>query len=218
MDRIAILGAGGLGKAIEEALRSSGRGKQVAGFLDDGRAGEFCGRPVLGRCADLAVLSRKYRLTHAILAVGYQYFPARRRIIRLVDRTRCVRWISAVHSSASVARGAKLGEGVFLSMGCVVNAGTSIGSHSVLWSGVIVEHDNEIGENVYLCTGAMTSGYVRIGRDSFVGMGALITQCKVGKSATIGAGSLVLRDVKDRSVVWGQPAKRVRVKKTDGYL
>ena len=218
MDRIAILGAGGLGKAIEEALRSSGRGRQVAGFLDDGQTGEFCGRPVLGRCADLAVLARKHRLTHAILGVGYQYFPARRKIIRRVDRTRCVRWASAIHPSAAVARDVKLGEGVFLSMGCVVNAGTSIGSHSVLWSGVIVEHDNEIGGNVYLCTGAMTSGYVRIGPDSFVGMGALITQCRVGRTATVGAGSLVLRDVKDRAVVWGRPAKTIRTKKTDGYL
>jgi acetyltransferase EpsM len=111
-----------------------------------------------------------------------------------------------------------MGEGVFLSLGCIVNAGTTIGDHSVLWSGVIIEHDNRIGENVYLCTGAKTSGYARIGSDSFIGMGAVITQSRIGKSVTVGASSLVLGDVKERTVVWGQPAKRIRVKKSDGYL
>lgn len=216
--KIVILGAGGLGKAIEEAFRSAGLGKQVAGFLDDHRTEEFCGKPVLGRIANLPTLSRKHRLTHGIVAVGYRYFAARRQTIRLVERTRCLRWVSAIHSSAMVARDVKLGEGVFLSLGCVVNAGTVIGSHSVLWSGVIIEHDNEIGENVYLCTGAKTSGYARIGSDSFIGMGAVITQSHIGKSATVGAGSLVLGNVKERTVVWGQPAKKIRVKKSDGYL
>lgn len=216
--KIIILGAGGLGKAIEEAFRSAGRGKQVAGFLDDHRTESFCGKPVLGRIADLVGLSRKHRLTHGIVAVGYQYFAARRRIIRLVERTRCLRWVSAIHPTAMIARDVKLGEGVFLSLGCIVNAGTSIGDHSVLWSGVIIEHDNQIGENVYLCTGAKTSGYARIGSDSFIGMGAVITQSRIGRSATIGAGSLVLGNVKNRTVLWGQPAKRIRTKKKDGYL
>ena len=216
--KIVILGAGGLGKAIEEAFRSAGLGSRVAGFLDDRRTEEFCGKPVLGRIADLPALSRKHRLTHGIVAVGYQYFDARRRIIRRVERTRCLRWISAIHSSAVVARDVKLGQGVFLSLGCLVNAGTTIGDHAVLWSGVIIEHDNEIGENTYLCTGAKTSGYARIGPDSFIGMGAVITQSRIGRSATVGAGSLVLGDVKDRTVVWGRPARRIRTKKKDGYL
>ena len=216
--KIAILGAGGLGKAIYEAFRASGLGPRVAGFLDDGRTGRFCGKPVLGPIADAPTLSRRRRLTHGICAVGYRHFDARRKIIRLIERTRSLRWISAVHPSAAVARDAKLGEGVFLSLGCVVNAGTVIGDHAVLWSGVIIEHDNEIGENVYLCTGAKTSGYVRMGRDTFVGMGAVITQSNIGRSATIGAGSLVLGDVKDRTVVWGQPARTIRTKKKDGYL
>lgn len=216
--RIVILGAGGLGKALLEAFHSVDMGKQVVGFLDDGRTGDFCGKPILGRCADLPELTRKHRLTHGMVAVGYRYFSARRKYIQMVERTRCVRWIRAVHSSAAIARDVKIGEGCFVSMGCVINAGTTIGDHTVLWSGVIIEHDNEIGENVYFCTGARTSGYVRIGRDSFIGMGALITQSCVGKSATVGAGSLILRDVKERSVVWGQPARPMRVKKTDGYL
>ena len=216
--RIAILGAAGLGRAFYGALVSTHCGDEVVGCLDDGRREPFCGLPILGRCRDLPVLAQKLNLTHVGLGVGYQYFQDRQELIALVNETKCCQWVSAIHASAVVSRDVQLGKGVFISMGCIVGAGTRIGNYGVLWSGVTVEHDNEIGDDVYLATGVMTAGYVKIESHAFVGMGSMIAKCTVGESATIGAGSLVLDDVPAHTYAWGRPAQAVKRKPQLAYV
>lgn len=216
--RIAILGAAGLGRAFFGALESHGQANQVIGFLDDGRREPFCGRPVLGRCRELPALAKQHGLTHVALGIGYQYCEDRRALIQLVNDTRCCEWQTAVHASAVVSPQAALGQGVFIGMGSLVNAGSRIGDYGVLWSGVIIEHDNDIGDDVYLTTGVMTAGYVTIKSRVFVGMGSMIARSTIGEGATIGAGSLVLEDVPPHVYAWGRPAKIVKEKPEPAHV
>ncbi len=216
--RIGILGAAGLGRAIHTALISQGQGRDVIGFLDDGRREPFCGLPILGRCRDLAALARQFRLTHVALGVGYRFFQDRQELIALVNETGCCGWQSAIHASAIVSPDVTLGDGVFISMGSVISAGTRIGNNGVVWSGATIEHDNEIGDDVYLATGVLTAGYVRIKSHAFIGMGSMIAKCTVGEYATVGAGSLVLEDVPDRMYAWGRPARAVKEKPELAYV
>lgn len=216
--RILILGAGGLAKAIYEAFISLGKGSRVAGFLDDTVQGSFCGLPILGKCSQIHEISKRLKITHGILGFGYRFHAARLKAIAMIRQKPSFQWISAIHASAVVAHDVRIGEGSFIGMGCLINRGTRIGKHVVLWSGTIVEHDNRIGDNAFLTTGVQTAGYVQIGADVFVGMGSILTQCKIGPYATIGAGSLVLSDVPSQTVVWGQPVKFIRKKKRNAYL
>ena len=58
------------------------------------------------------------------------------------------------------------------------------------------------------------SGGVKIGDLSFVGVGSVIIQgIKIGRNVTIGAGSVVTRDVSGNSIIVGNPAKVVKVKR-----
>lgn len=215
--RVVILGAAGLGRAFYGALASHGQAKTVVGFLDDGRRDEFCGRPILGRCRDLTQMVHRHRISHVALGVGYRFFQDRQELIGLINASGC-EWASAVHASAIVNPDVRLGRGVFISAGSVINAGTRIGDHGVLWSGVIIEHDNEIDEDVYITTGVMTAGYVKIRAHAFIGMGSMIAKCTIGQYATVGAGSLVLRDVPDHTYAWGRPARTVKRKPTLAHV
>ena len=215
--RILIVGAAGLGRAFYSALASHDLAETVVGFLDDGGCKEFCGRPILGRCRELSSMIRRHRVTQVGLGVGYRFFQDRQELISLINESGC-EWASAVHASAIVNPDVRLGRGVFIGAGSVVNAGTRIGDHGVLWSGVIIEHDNQIEEDVYMATGVMTAGYVTIRAHAFIGMGSIIAKCTVGSYATVGAGSLVLRDVPDRTYAWGRPAKAVKRKPTLAYV
>ena len=216
--RIVILGAAGLGRAFYGALASRGAGKTIVGFLDDGLREEFCGLPVLGKCRDLPAIARAHRVTHVALGVGYRFYQDRQELIQLVNESGCCQWLSAVHASAIVNPDVRLGRGVFIGAGCVVNAGTSIGDYGVLWSGVILEHDNVIEDDVYITTGVMTAGYVTIKSHAFIGMGSMIAKCTIGTHATVGAGSLVLRDVPDHTSAWGRPAKSMKRKPELSYV
>lgn len=217
-DRIVILGAAGLGKAIYEAFVSLGKASQVAGFLDDQVRGPFCGLPILGKYSRLHDVCRREKITHGILGFGHHHLPARLKSIELIQAQASFQWISAIHASAVIGRDVQIGEGTFVGMGCLINTGTRMGRHVVLWSGTIVEHDNRVGDNAFLATGVRTAGYVQIGPHTFIGMGSTLIRCKIGAYAAIGAGSLVLSDVPAKTVVWGHPAQRVRKKTSHAYL
>jgi UDP-perosamine 4-acetyltransferase len=82
---------------------------------------------------------------------------------------------------------------------CIVNTGT------------IVEHDNSIGIAAHLAPGVALGGSVTIGDRTLVGIGSSIRPgVKVGQDVVIGAGSAVIADVADGSVVGGTPARRLR--------
>lgn len=212
-----ILGAGGLGKAIHEAFVSRGE-FEVAGFLDDKKRGTFCDLPVLGPIPGAASIAARVEATHVIVALGYQYQTKRREIFNEIVTSTNLRFANAIHREAKLARDVRLGKGIFLGINVVVNAGTSVGDNTVIWTGALIEHDNEIGSNVFIATGAMTAGYVVIEDNVFVGLGAKIAKSRIGANATIGAGSLVLSDVEANTYVKGIPAKFSQRKTESSYL
>jgi sugar O-acyltransferase (sialic acid O-acetyltransferase NeuD family) len=216
-NKVLILGAGGLGKAIHEAFISRGE-FEVAGFLDDNRQGTFCGLPILGPIDSAGVTAEKNRVTHAVVALGYQFQTRRHEIYKKISTTTKLQPANAVHASVVLAKDVKLGKGIFLGMNACVNAGTTIGDNTVVWTGAIIDHDNEIGKNVFMATGAMTAGYVTIEDHVFIGMGAKIAKAHIGENATVGAGALVLKDVERFTYVKGIPAVLFAKKTTPSYL
>ena len=118
---------------------------------------------------------------------------------------------SVVHPTARISRTSSVGEGSIVSAGVVVAAHTTIGNHVLLNRGVLIGHHTEVGECVTANPGVNIAGACRIGRQAFVGMGAVVLDgVKVGHGAIIGAGAVVTKDVPDRALVLGIPARVVR--------
>jgi acetyltransferase-like isoleucine patch superfamily enzyme len=80
--------------------------------------------------------------------------------------------------------------------------GVHIGAHSLIAFDVrILTHDRTRG--LYLHT--------RIGQNCFIGGGSIVLPgIEIGDNCVIGAGSVVTRNVPDRSLVAGNPARIVR--------
>jgi UDP-perosamine 4-acetyltransferase len=120
--------------------------------------------------------------------------------------------IAAIHPRAVVARTAKLGRGVSIMAGVVVNPAAVIGDNVILNSQCTVEHDCVIGDHVHIAPGATLSGAVQVGRLSHIGTGASIRQgVRIGERVVVGVGSVVINDVPDGMVVVGAPARPLKV-------
>jgi acetyltransferase-like isoleucine patch superfamily enzyme len=78
-------------------------------------------------------------------------------------------------------------------------------------TGVIVEHDCVIDSHVHIAPGCCLAGAARVGEGSFLGIGCrILPDRNVGRWCVVGAGAVVIRDVKDNTTVAGVPARILR--------
>lgn len=109
-----------------------------------------------------------------------------------------------IDPTAAVAENVYIEEGTFIGKNVVVNADAKIGRMCIINDGAIIEHDCSVEDFAHVAVGAVVCGMSRIGEQSFVGANATVIQCvDVGNCVTIGAGSVVLSDVKDNYTVYG---------------
>ena len=209
-DRVVIWGASGHALVVADVVREEGR-FDIAGFLDDfdpTRQGEpFAGGRVLGGRERLPAL-RSEGVRAVIVAVGD--CAARLRLAEVV-RLHGLALASAAHPRAVIAEGVEIGAGTVVCAGAVVNPGAVLGECVIVNTGATVDHECRIGDGVHVGPGVHLGGRVEVGRGTWIGIGAGVSdRIRIGAEAVIGAGAIVVRDIPDRVVAYGVPARAMR--------
>ncbi len=116
-----------------------------------------------------------------------------------------------IHPTATVSKKSTVAEGTSLNIGCIVAGFTSIGRYVQVNRGVTIGHHTAIEDYSTIQPGVNIAGNCHIGPQTYIGIGATIVDgIKVGAHSVIGAGSVVTKDVPDRVLVVGVPAKVVK--------
>lgn len=209
-EKLLVWGASGHASVVADIVRLEGK-YEIVGFLDDGnpqRAGEtFCGAPVVGGQEKLDDL---FRAGVRNLIMGFGNCGARLHLSELA-LSKGFSIATAVHPSAIVASDVRIGCGTVVAAGAVVNPGTEIGRNVIVNTRASIDHDCAIEDGVHICPGACLAGSVRVGRAAWVGIGATVTaRINIGASAVVGAGAVVVRDIPERVIAYGMPARAVR--------
>jgi len=158
----------------------------------------FLGRPLISRCEDSEIiLSEGVRIASALRANPLGCFQP-----------------SVLRTMAPGAR-LELGKNAGVS-GTVICAGKSIsiGEDTIIGSGAMIL-DNDLhaplGDWSWREEYAANAREVRIGRGVFIGARAIILKgVTIGDRAVIGAGAVVTKDVPDRMIAAGNPARVIR--------
>ena len=186
-----VVGAGGHARVCIEALLDGGM--DVVGCVSadgNGAAGLPC--PVLGRTADLADVALAAAATHAFVAVGDN--AARQALAGECERA-SLPLVTAISRFAMVSSSARLGDGVVVLAGVILNTRSS------------VDHDNVVADFAHISVGVSLGGSVSIGARALVGIGSTVLPgLHVGDDAVVGGGAVVVRSVPAGATVVGVPA------------
>ena len=172
---LLLIGAGGHARSLIDLVHSSGLW-DVFGLvgLADQIGEEVLGYPVLGCDQDLPSLRKK--CTHALLAVGQIGLSfERKRLASELERLH-FKFPVVISCQSYVSSYAELGPGTSVGHGVIVNASAKVGSHCILNSNALIEHDVLIGDCCHISTGVMVNGGVKIGSGSFVGSGCILRE------------------------------------------
>jgi sugar O-acyltransferase (sialic acid O-acetyltransferase NeuD family) len=116
-----------------------------------------------------------------------------------------------VHPTAHVSHRSTLGAGTSLNAGCIVAGFTRVGAYVQVNRGVTIGHHTVIEDYVTLQPGVNVAGNCRIGPHTYVGIGAtLVDGLSIGAHCVVGAGAVVTRDLPDRVLALGVPARVVQ--------
>ena len=118
-----------------------------------------------------------------------------------------------------------LASSVELGAGTYVNAAATIGACGRIGAGVVVNRSASLGHHsvledfVSIGPGAILAGEVNVGRGTLIGAGSLVLpKMRIGAGSVVAAGSVVSKDVEDRVVVAGNPARVVKRDLTDALV
>jgi len=204
---VIIIGAGGHGKVVADALAAMGR--DIRGFLDADAArwgNTVNGIQVLGD--DGMLDPRDSEEVELANGVGSARSMEMRKAVFERSRAMGFRFVTVVHPSAVVSPSAQIREGAQIMAGAVVQPDAVIGEDTVLNNGAIVDHGCLIGAHCHVAPGCALSGNVTIGDASHIGVGATVKQgVRLGSGTLVGAGAVVILDHEGGTALTGVPAK-----------
>ena len=117
-----------------------------------------------------------------------------------------------VHPSASVAESAVLEEGTMVAHNAFVSIKAHLFTNALVQPLACVHHECSVGRNSVVSTSAVMGGNSSLGYNSFIGLGASVKQgISVGNGSVVGMGAVVIKNVSDRVMVVGNPAKAIKM-------
>ena len=213
MKDILIIGAGDFGKEVAWLLEDINKVKptyNVLGFLDDNenKIGKIInGLTCLGSIDQVFVFNKKAPVCSVI---AMQDGSIRKRIVEKL--TGFDEWETLIHPSVNMSGTSEVGKGCIICAGSNISVNTIIGNHCIFNISVTMGHDCVLEDYVSIMSGASICGHVTIGKGAYLSVNcSVMPGKKIGCNARVGAGSVVLRNVKDNVTVMGVPAKVLKL-------
>ena len=209
---LILYGAGGAGRELAFSL-SLGKNEDlrwsVKGFVDDDRRlwhKKVDGIPVLGGYEYL----NGFKGAVAVAVVGRP--NQKRDLISQIQKITGISFPRIIGPHNVVSDNIRCGEGCIIALAFNwIGVGVQLGDFVFVNSSTRIGHDAQVGDFTTIFNGVNISGGSTIGSGCVIGSGATINPgVTVGSGSIIGAGAVVVKDIPERVVAYGTPARVIR--------
>lgn len=208
MKDIIIVGAGGFGREMLQWLTDINSEKKtwnIKGFIDDNiHALEAFRYPVkvIGTIKDWVPSDSE------VFVCAIADPDIKEKVVTLL-KSRGAKFVSVIHPDAAIGAYTELGEGVVIYPDARITVNVKIGDF-VTFLHSFAGHDVTIGDYSTVFGGTSLNGFVQVGSHVQISSHVdVIPNRKIGDHAFIGAGSVVVDNVKPNTKMFGNPAKKM---------
>lgn len=211
--KLLLIGGGGHAHSVIDSIDSTDDFDEVGIVVNDLPIGaEICGIKVVGTDDTLEEL-RRQGFNYAFVTVGSTGNSSVRR--KLTDLVSKYDYIipNIIDPTATISRFSTIGSGNFIGKKAIVNANSVIGDNCIINTASIIEHDCVLGDFIHVSPGSVLNGGVHVGNDSHIGSNSSVKQTvNIGSNSLIGIGSVVLKDISNNVIAYGNPCREVKSK------
>ena len=213
MKNVVLFGGGLHANYCAEIIEMAGN-YNIVGIIDSVASigSDLYGYSVIGRQEDIINLVKENNIDCGLISIGDNWS---RKIVHdcIIDLIPGFEFINAIHPSVIIGKNVKLGIGIVVMAGSIINPNCIIGDFCFFATGAQLDHDNVIEPYASISAGSVTGGKVNIGKFSAITLGVtIIDRTNIGENVVIGSGSLVLNNIPDNVLAYGSPAKIIRTR------
>ena len=142
------------------------------------------------------------------IAIGYSKLNENRKIKFFEAKDKGYKLVSYVSSKSTSWSDLVVGENTFIMEDNTIMPFCKIGNNVLVWVNNIIAHHMIIEDHVTITSHCAIGGNVTIKEQAFIGLNSTLrNNIEIGKGAIIGASSNVIGNVKEYSLMLGNPAK-----------
>ncbi len=206
MKNLIIIGSGGMGREIYNlatCCKGYNTEYKIKGFLDDwpdaiNSFGNY--PPVIGTVDNYEVEPND------VFVCSFGSVKSKKEAVQKILNN-CGEFINLIHPTAYIGKGAEIGSGCIIFQNAGIGDHTKIGNFVLIQATTYIGHDAIVGDYSRVDCHAVCVGGVIVEEEVTIHTSAVIShKVVVGKGATVGALSFVIRKVKENTTVYGNPA------------
>lgn len=211
MKDIIIVGAGGFAREVVsliEEINEENKEWNLCGYVDDNK--EIIGEDLNGYkvIGNLEYLNQISNDIYIVVAIGNSNIRK-----AIVERIRNKKYATLIHPQINISKFNKIGEGTIICKNSLLTVNISIGRHIIINLDCTIGHDAVLEDYVTVFPSVNISGKTIIRERTELGTNSCIIQgIEIGKNVTVGAGSVVIKEIGCNCVVVGNPAKKIKDK------